>query len=71
MKILAENQKPDCLVLSETHLTKDKEGNKTTAQGYGQITTASDSTRKGDISIYYRKNQKVRQIVENTKDLKY
>lgn len=62
---------PIFLVSSGFYLIKNIEENKTTIQGYQRITRVLDSTRMGKLSIYYRKNWKVKQIMDNTKDLKY
>lgn len=70
VETLAENKKPDIMVLSETHLMKDVEENEATTQRYGQIMTVSDSTRTVGVSIYYRKNWRLGQITEKTNGLK-
>lgn len=50
--ILAEIRKPDFIILSQTHLTKEINEEETQLIGYNQFITVSNSTRTGRVITY-------------------
>lgn len=68
---MAETEKPDYIILSETHLTKDIEENEIRIKNYDQYTTLSNSSRTGGVIIYIKSIWKIDKICDRISDSNY
>lgn len=71
LEIIAYEEKPDFIILSETHLTEDIDEHEIQIQQYSQYVTYSNSKRTGGVMIYFKEKWNVNKIKEKVVDSKY
>lgn len=71
VEIIAALKKPDYIILSETHLTKNIGEQEYQLAEYDHYATLSNSTRTGGVIVYFRKSWKVNKFCEKVADSKY
>lgn len=71
LEVIADEQKPDFIVLTETHLTDDIEEQEIQLRNYDQYVTRSNSNRTGGVIIYWKKQWNVIKIGEKSSDYNY
>lgn len=64
MEIIADEETPDFIILTETHLTKDIDEHEIQIQEYDLYNTHSNSNRTGSVIIYFKKQWNVTKIGE-------
>lgn len=71
LEILSETEKPEFIVLSETHLTEAINEKEIALKNYKNINSISNSNRTGGVSIYSKKQWSLVKNFEKTEDSKY
>lgn len=71
LEILAETEKPEFIILSETHQTEEIDESEIEIDHYDHYSTLSNSSRTGGIIAYFKKHWKVNKIKDNIKDTKH
>lgn len=71
VEVIADTDKPDFIILSETHVTDRVDESELQLEGYNAYVTLSNSSRTGGIIVYFNKNWKVNIICEKIRNYKY
>lgn len=71
MEIIADEQNPDFIILTETHVTKEIDENEVMLPKYDHYITYSNSKKTGGVSLYFKKLWNVTKICEKVYDYKY
>lgn len=71
LEIMSEEEKPDFIILSETHLTEAVNESEIELKHYQQYSTLSNSNKTGGVTIYFKKIWNITKIKEYVKETKY
>ena len=71
LEVIVNEQNPDFIILSETHLTRDIEEQKIQHNRYSSYITPSNSNKTGGIIVYFTRQYNVIKIGDNFSNYNY